>query len=202
MMTALIRFADENDTEDLLDIYRPYIIQTAITFEYEIPDTSSFKKRLEAIHRQFPWLVLEIDKKLAGYAYASPHHERAAYQWGADMSIYLAEGYQGMGIGKALYFALIELLRKQGYYNLYALLVSPNEKSERLHTYFGFETIGMYKNTGNKFGKWYDVRCMEKVIKKHDENPHEPIPVLKIKQEEIEGIFIKSMKFLKPGATN
>lgn len=196
-MTALLQFAKEEDVQEMLDIYGPYVTDTAITFEYEIPDIRNFKNRFETITRQFPWLVVKIDGKLAGYAYAGLHHERAAYQWDAELSIYLAKEYQGMGIGKALYSALIELLKKQGYYNLYALLVYPNEKSELLHTWFGFETIGIYKKSGNKFGKWYDVRSMGKTIRDYCDNPEIPLPVSGISQEEAEKIFRESAAYLK-----
>lgn len=174
-MNCKIRVADINDIEKIIKIYKPYVEETPITFEYFVPDYNEFLRRMNYVQKQFPWLVLEYNNEVAAYAYASYFHERDAYQWDAELSIYVSEGFRGKQIGTILYRVLIKLLEIQGYYNLYALLVYPNKHSEKLHLSFGFQKIAIYRNTGNKFGKWYDVLCMEKQLKSHDNNPIPPI---------------------------
>ena len=155
--TKRIRFADTSDAAAILGIYEEYIRNTRVTFEIEVPTLAEFSERMERITGQFPWLVCEIDGEIAGYAYGSKHGERAAYRWSADLSVYINEKYHRRGIATALYKALTEILRRQGYFTVYAGVSTPNLKSEAFHEAFGFRNLGEFKNVGYKLGAWCGV---------------------------------------------
>ncbi len=176
-MGSKIRFIENSDINSVLDIYSPYIKSTAITFEYDVPDVMEFTARVRKITKQFPWLVYEEEGSVKGYAYASPMHERTAYQWNAELSVYLNENIQSKGIGKKLYRALIELLYAQGYQSLYSCIALPNEKSMHLHQSFGFEQAALYPKSGFKFHKWYDVVWLYRPIGSYTDNLPYPIPI-------------------------
>lgn len=125
-----MRMAVMEDAPEILAIYEPYIRKTTITFEYEVPTVEAFRQRMAGILGAYPYLVCEMDGKIAAYAYAHRFQERAAYQWNAELSVYVDENCTGMGMGKALYQALIEILKCQNVKNAYALVTSPNEKSD------------------------------------------------------------------------
>lgn len=160
-MNLDLRFVEERDAEKLLAVYAPYITDTAITFEYDVPTPAEFAARIAGITQRYPWLVCEADGELAGYAYASPHLSRAAFQWDAELSIYVRPEYQRRGAATRLYRALIALLSEQGYYNLYARISVPNENSEAFHRAMGFSPVGVYPRTGYKLGAWRDMAVME-----------------------------------------
>ncbi|NLK75307.1 MAG: N-acetyltransferase [Clostridiales bacterium] len=175
-----IRLVKENDYISLLEIYGPFVRDTSVSFEYVVPTIDEFKKRINNISKIFPWLVCEVNGKVVGYAYASKHRERAAYQWSVDVSIYVAPEYHRNYIAKALYTALIKILRAQGYFNAYAIVALPNEKSEGFHKALGFVPIGVYHNVGYKFDKWHDVKCFELKISEHFLQPKSPKPITEI----------------------
>ena len=161
MSRVTVRFAEpERDAAALLRIYAPYIMETAITFETEIPAKAEFEARVRNIGRAFPYLVMEIDGEAAGYAYAHRQAERAAYAWNAELSIYLAKAWRHKGLGIPLYALLIELLTMQGYVNLYAVITAENEASMAMHRRMGFREIGLHERTGFKLGRWHDVAWM------------------------------------------
>lgn len=166
-METNIRMATKDDAYDILNIYAPYITDTCVTFEIEVPSFTDFENRIENIMNQYPFLVYEQDGIIAGYAYASKHAERAAYLYSVDVSIYIRHEYQGEGIGKKLYTALFEQLVNQGYYTAYAGISMPNEKSVRLHEAFGFVHAGTFHNIGYKHGKWLDVMWLEKPLREY-----------------------------------
>lgn len=170
-MNKKIRLATEADSASILEIYKPFITDTVITFEYDVPSLADFTKRISKIQKKYPWLVCEIDGDIVGYAYASPFHERAAYDWSVDFSIYINPKYHGKRVGKALYCALVDLLKLQGYCNAYALVTLPNVKSEGIHESFGFKTVGVCKNVGYKFGQWRDVKWFELELQQHSQVP-------------------------------
>lgn len=170
-MNKKIRLATEADSASILEIYKPFITDTVITFEYDVPSLADFSKRISRIQKKYPWLVCEIDGDIVGYAYASPFHERAAYDWSVDFSIYINPKYHGKRVGKALYCALVDLLKLQGYCNAYALVTLPNVKSEGIHESFGFKTVGVCKNVGYKFGQWRDVKWFELELQQHSQVP-------------------------------
>lgn len=154
------RMADVSDAEELLSIYRPYVTDTAITFEYEVPSVEEFKNRIKETLEGYPYIVCEYKDKIVGYAYAHRYGERAAYQWDVELSIYLDMNYKSLGVGKLLYNKLIEIVKLQNVRNIYACITSANEKSLKFHEKLGFEFIGIFKNTGYKFDSWYGVNWM------------------------------------------
>ncbi len=158
----VIRRAAADDAAALLDIYAPYIRDTAITFEYDVPAAEEFAARIGDIARTHPYLVCERDGRPVGYAYAHNIRERAAYDWAAELSVYLAPAAQGQGAGTALYRCLIDLLAMQNLRILYGCVTLPNEKSERLHEKLGFAPVGVWHGAGWKFGRWHDVGWLEK----------------------------------------
>jgi len=159
-----IRLATEADTVALLEIYAPYVRDTAVTFEYVVPSVADFRKRIVETLAKYPWLVCEIGCEIAGYAYASPYHERAAYGWSADVSIYVHPDYHRQKVGKALYGALLQLLKYQGFCTVYACITSSNAISMRFHETFHFKPVGTFHNAGSKLGQWHDVTWLERPL--------------------------------------
>ena len=138
-----IRFATDRDALGIRDIYAPYVALTSVTFEYDAPRPAEMKRRINSTCGKYPYLVCESDGEIAGYAYAHPFFTRAAYAWDAELSVYIRDDYQRCNIASALYYAVIELLKKQGFCNAFALVTVPNEKSLAFHTAFGFTTVGV-----------------------------------------------------------
>lgn len=196
MVTSIrIRFATVADAEAILEIYRKYIENTRVTFETEVPAIDAFRERMECITAWFPWIVCEIDGRIAGYAYGSKHGERAAYRWSADLSVYIDERYHRYGIGTALYRVLLELLRKQGYFTVYAGVSTPNPKSEAFHTALGFRNLGEFKNAGYKLGAWCGVSWYELVLKEYVTEPAETVSIGVLRSKEnIEPFFVNEEK--------
>lgn len=166
-----IRMATLSDAEAILAIYNPYIMETAITFEYDPVTLDEFKERMRKVQAQFPWLVCEQEDAVVGYAYCSLFKERAAFAWDCESTVYLKETAYHQGIATALYTKLFELVKEQGYYNIYALITNLNESSVALHRKFGFNEVGIYRNTGFKMGQWWDLLVMEKRLRSSEEIP-------------------------------
>ena len=158
----VIRRAAVGDAAALLDIYAPYIKDTVITFEYDVPTAEEFAARIGETAALHPYIVCERGGQIVGYAYAHRIRERAAYDWAAELSIYLAPAAQGKGVGTALYQCLIDLLEMQNLRILYGCVTLPNEKSERLHQKLGFSLAGVWHGSGWKFDGWHDVGWFEK----------------------------------------
>lgn len=193
-----IRLANEDDSASLLEVYGPFIANTSITFEYEIPSIDVFKERIKNISMTYPWLVCEVNGKVVGYAYASKHRDRAAYQWSVDFAIYVDPKHHRNYIAKALYTALIKILKAQGYYNAYAGITLPNEKSQGFHESFGFALIGLYHNVGYKFGKWHDVGWFELKLAEHSQEPAMPRPITEIcDTKEFSEILDEAVKLIR-----
>lgn len=157
MATLTLRPVDAKDTAALRAIYASYIA-TPITFETELPSEAAYAERIEEIAAMYPYIVAEYDGGIVGYAYAHRHMDRAAYDWNAEISVYLAQH-----------------VTRQGVKNAYSLITLPNPASVRLHTACGFTQYGVMHRTGYKAGAWYDVGCYEKTLAVHEENPGEPV---------------------------
>jgi len=164
----MIRAAVREDVPAILDIYSPYILTTAFTFEYVVPSLRAFEERFERISECYPWLVWEERGEILGYAYGSQAFERAAFSWDADLSIYLKEAARGQGIGRRLYGCLEKLLESGGYHNLYALITGANLSSVRFHERLGYEQIGLLPQTGFKLGRWWDLYWYGKRLRAAD----------------------------------
>lgn len=171
-----LRLAKVSDAAALAEIYRPFVISddlsvSSVSFEYEAPNAEEFGKRIEAISQRFPYLVLLQDKAPIGYAYAHPFIERAAYQWGAEVTIYLAPTGQGKGLGVVLYEALEDLLRLQNVIHLYSCVTGSNVHSIGMHERMGYKIVGRFAKTGFKKGTWLDMVWLEKEIAPFPEQP-------------------------------
>ena len=172
-MTA-IRDAVPADGAACAAVYRPYVTDTVITFEYEPPPAEQMAHRIEAAQERHAWVVLEEDDRVVGYAYAAPVKERAAYRWACEVSVYLEMGRRRTGAGRALYEALFERLIQRGFRIAVAGLTLPNDASEGLHLAVGFEPVGVYRGIGWKLGRWHDVARMQKLLVDGDGAPPEP----------------------------
>ncbi len=156
-----VRLAEARDIPAMLGLYAPYI-STTVTFEYTLPTPEEFLRRFHTFTAQLPWLVYEEQGEVLGYAYASLPFERAAYQWCAEPSIYLAKSVQGKGVGKLLYRCLEEILRQQGYQVLYALVTSENAPSLAFHEALGYVRRADFPACGFKNNRWLGVIWLEK----------------------------------------
>lgn len=180
----MLRLAQPTDCAAILDIYAQYI-HTPITFEYDLPSLHAYGMRMADITRTYPFLVWEEGGCVTGYAYAHAHMLRAAYQWNAELSVYIDQAQVCRGIGKKLYGALIGLLQLQGVHTVYAGVTLPNEKSERLHRSLGFTCLGVYHNTGYKCDRWHDVAWFEKQLAPHCSSPSPIIPVSQLAEDAV-----------------
>jgi L-amino acid N-acyltransferase YncA len=170
-----VRIANPTDAAALVDIYAPYIRNTAFTFETEIPTVDQFSARIQNCLVKFPWIVCTIHDTMAGYVYASVHRDREAYQWTCECSIYLDPKFSGKGLGKELYALLFAILRQQGLRNIYAGITLPNEPSVRLHESCGFSLFAVYENVGFKQGSWHKVGWWRLRINEYDTEPAPPL---------------------------
>ncbi len=166
-----IRDATTADSGVLLAIYRPFVTDTAVSFELVPPSVEEFSQRILAAQSKWAWLVAEQAGQVAGYAYASSFRERAAYQWSIEMSAYLAPSFRGRGVGRALYERLITIMVTKGYCTAYAGITLPNEASVRFHRALGFTAVGVFRRAGRKFGAWHDVSWWQRPLR--DEPPEE-----------------------------
>lgn len=152
-----VRAARADDARAISEIYAPYVRDTVISFETVPPDANEMAARIDRIMPALPWLVHEEAGRITGYAYASPHRERAAYRWSVDAGIYIAGDGHRKGVGRALYAVLFAALKLQGYHRCYGGITLPNEASVGLHEAMGFKPVGHYPEVGFKFGAWRDV---------------------------------------------
>ena len=158
----MIRFATESDIPAILDIYGPYILNTGISFEYTVPTQEEFTARFRHHTSYCPWLVWEEDGEILGYAYGAPAFERAAYAWCAELAIYLAPKAQRRGIGKKLVNVLENILFRQGYQVIYAIVTTENQPSILFHQALGFRKVAEMPNCGVKFGRRLGTVWLEK----------------------------------------
>lgn len=192
MSQIKIRVADpERDAEALCAIYAPYVLETAISFEYEVPSVAEFARRMTATLERYPYIVAETDGAAAGYAYAHPFVEREAYSRSAEMTIYVEQGLRRSGLGRALYTAIEKALALQNVTNLNSCIGVPRCENDphltldsvRFHTRLGYRMVGRFDGCGYKFGRWYDMAWMEKIIAPHGDNPAPMLPFPEIREQ-------------------
>ena len=162
---VIIRPAREADAPAMLEIYRPYVEGSTISFEQEVPSIEEYTARIRKYLTGWGGVVAETNGHMLGYAYGSSHRERAAYKWSVETTVYVAQRAQRSGIGRKLYAALIPMLQHAGYCNAYAGVALPNAASVGLHTAFGFKPIGTFPRVGYKFGEWRDVAWFHLVLR-------------------------------------
>lgn len=175
-----LRFAVPEDAPALLDIYRPYVEKTTISFETQVPSIQDFEARIREYSQRFPYLVALEDGVPLGYAYAHPFHDRGAYAWTVESSIYVSENARGRHIGQRLYEALFSLLKAQGVKNVCAVVTIPNEPSMAFHHRLGFQSGGVLPNFGYKLGQWCGVSYLYRALEQSSEGT--PAPILEIRQ--------------------
>ncbi len=170
----MIRSATDADAAAIQTIYAPIVRDTVISFEYDVPTVKTMRDRIANTQAFYPWLVFDQAGDVLGYAYASRHSERAAYDWSANVSVYVGANARRMGVGRALYTRLFELLRAQNIVNVYAGIALPNPGSIGLHEAMGMTLVGVYHQVGYKFGAWHDVGWWEMALM---ERPTTPLPL-------------------------
>ncbi|MDP4153826.1 MAG: N-acetyltransferase family protein [Bacillota bacterium] len=181
---VIIRMAATADAEEILRIYAPYVKSTAISFEYDVPSVEEFAERINNTLKKYPYILAIENNQIIGYAYASSFKGRAAYDWAVETTIYIRQDCHGKGIGKILYLHLEEILKRQNILNLNACIAYTSSENAHLtnaSTYFherlGYKKVAHFKKCGYKFGNWYDMIWMEKIIGEHCANPKPFIPV-------------------------
>ncbi len=184
-----IRLATENDAESLLEIYAPYVEETAITFEYVVPTADEFRGRIRETLKNYPYYVAESDGKIAGYAYAGRFKERNAYDWAVETSIYVKKNLRRAGIGSALLKRLESTLARQNILNANACIAQtdgPDEHLTNASIYFhekeGYRMAGKFHDCGYKFNRWYNMVWMEKMLGDHKKNQPPFIPFQELKK--------------------
>ena len=170
-----IRLAKPLDAAALLAIYAPYVENTAITFEYDVPTVEDFANRIEKTLKKYPYLVAEEEGAILGYAYASTYYARAAYDWAVELSVYVSQDARGKGVGSKLYDKLEDLLDQMGYMHFLACISLPNEASLALHRKRGYQQVAHLPKIGYKFERWHDIVWLQKSLEKQAE----PIKLLK-----------------------
>jgi phosphinothricin acetyltransferase len=177
---GIIRDAEpDRDAAACLDIYAPFVRDTWVTFEEQVPTVEEFRGRMVSYMATHPWLVFEADGRVVGYTYATKLRPRAAYRWTAEVTIFLASSHRHAGIGRRLYRELMERLRRQGFHVACAGIALPNDASVGLHRAMGFEPVGVYKRVGWKAGAWRDVGWWQLELQPATEiQPPEPLSAI------------------------
>ena len=174
LMPPVIRLACEDDAELIQAIYAPIVRDTAISFEMDVPTVPEMRRRITNTLESLPWLVCENQRDILGYAYAGPHRARTAYQWSVEVSVYVKDDARRLGVGRAVYRSLFDLLALQGFWNAYAGITLPNPASVGLHESMGFRTVGIYRKVGYKLASWHDVGWWQLPLREHDGPPEPP----------------------------
>ncbi|NLL46177.1 MAG: N-acetyltransferase [Clostridiales bacterium] len=197
MKQAKLRLARPADAEGVLKVYAPYIKETAISFEYDVPTPDELAGKIESIGGRYPFLVCELEGEIIGFAYASAHMTRSACMWNAELLVYIDERYLRRGIGHSLYSALMEMLRLQNIQNVYGAVTIPNESSEWLHKSMGFDVVGTYRKAAFKLGRWHDVVWYGKQLGSYITPPRTLIPIAEIDDDQITEILKKNGKMVR-----
>lgn len=168
-----IRSVKPKDAKQLLKIYAPYVTDTAITFEYDVPSLKEFRGRIKTISKKFPYIIAEKDGVILGYAYAGVFHARKAYECSVETSIYVQKDARGSGLGRALYAELETRLKEINVSALYACIAAtPREDKDPyltnasilFHEHLGYTKAGHFTSCARKFDLWYDMVYLEKHI--------------------------------------
>lgn len=182
MSNISFRLAAPQDAPAFVKIYEPYVRETVITCEYEVPTVEEFAGRIAHTLERFPYLVAELDGQPVGYAYVSPLNSREAYDWSVETSIYLAPAARHHGVGGRLHEALKECVAAMGMTNMCALIAVPHDaddeylthNSQDFHAHMGYRLVGTFDRCAQKFGRWYDMCWMELVLREREPNMPKP----------------------------
>lgn len=160
-----IRHVEIKDAQKLLEIYSYYVENTAITFEYDTPSLEEFTDRIKSISKKYPYIVIEEENEIIGYAYANVFKDRAAYNWTVEYSIYVSYEFSGQGVGIYLHNEIVKRLQEKNISTIEACITYPNEASIKFHEKLGYKKVAHFNKVGYKFNKWHDVVWYEKKIK-------------------------------------
>lgn len=193
----LLRTAEPGDAVQLLDIYRPYVEKTAISFECEVPGLEEFRGRIIQTLKNHPYLTAERDGELLGYAYTGSFVGRAAYGWAAEVTIYLRENQRKTGLGRRLYEAVEAVSRARNIFNLNACIGVPEREDDphltrnslEFHAHMGYRLVGEFRRCGYKFGTWYNMAWMEKLLGEHPASPAPVIPFSNLAPELVRNLL-------------
>lgn len=189
MSEFIMRFAEKNDAEAILKIYAPYVINTSITFEYDIPTIDEIRSRIEKTKQNYPYIVCEYYKNIIGYAYSYRFIERDAYNLSVAISIYVDKRYTHIGIDRGLYTCILEILAHQNVRNVYSIISIPSNNSIKLHEFFGFKKLGFYPKCGYKLERWHDIIVMGRSLGNYKEPPKPFIKVNDLNHSVTKGIL-------------
>ena len=182
-MIIEIRPAADRDAAAIAAIYAPFVETSATSFETEAPPAEEIRRRVHETTAAYPWLVCVCDDQVAGYAYATKHRVRAAYQWSVETSVYVHDSFRRAGVGAGLYTSLFAILAAQGFVNAYAGITLPNARSVALHESMGFLPVGVYRSIGYKTGAWHDVGWWHLPLRPHPSEPQAPVPLEDIQRD-------------------
>lgn len=192
-----IRMAEQKDAQEILAIYAPYVKDTAITLTSVVPSVKDIRNKMNKVKKNYPYLVCTYNNKVVGFAFAYRDRPHEACCWNAELSIYLDPGFHGRGMAKALYTALFQILKAQGFCNLYAVITLPNDPSVALHKHFGFKELAVHKDDGFKLGRWRDVLWLLLRIEGSDPEVHgPPTPLKKLRDNEIDTALMMATALL------
>ncbi len=175
-----IRLAAAADAAAIREIYRPFVEHSAVSFELECPAVEEIVQRIEQAQQRHAWLVCEWRGQVLGYAYAGPYRSRTAYDWGCEVSVYVAESFRKKGVARSLYSALLDVLTWQGYCVALAGMTLPNEASAGFHKAMGFRPFALYEKIGFKNGRWHATEWWRKELRPGDSEPKTLKPVLQL----------------------
>ena len=184
-----IRTVQLSDAEAILKVYAPFITDTCISFEYVVPSVEEFAQRIASISAEYPYIVLEEDGEIVGYAYSHRYLERVAYSWDVEVTIYLAPKVQGKGLGVILYDALEKLMALQNIKNLYSCITGDNVHSIEMHRSMGYELIGTFPKAGFKHDRWLDVVWMAKAIGEKENAPLPFVPFAEVEENAVNEVL-------------
>lgn len=197
-MSLTIRLASSADAPQICGIYSPIVRDTAVSFEQAVPDAKAIAARISETLQQYPWLVCEINRQIAGYAYAGSFRPRSAYQWTTETTVYVHPNYQRRGIARALYTSLIAVLRRQGYCNAIGVIALPNAGSVGAHEAVGFRKIGVLENMGYKLKGWRDTGWWQLELRPMPPEPRAPRPVMTLaRRADFEALLQAGLPFIK-----
>ena len=178
-----IRLARAADAGEIAGIYAPHVNGSAVSFETEPPTAQAIRARIADTMQLYPWLVCDCGGVVGGYAYATRHRVRTAYQWCVETSVYVHHDYQHLGVARGLYTSLFAILGAQGFVNAYAGITLPNARSVALHERLGFLPLVVYRGIGFKAGAWHDVGWWHLVITRHPPSPSDPMPLVEVQRQ-------------------
>ncbi|MBO3696912.1 GNAT family N-acetyltransferase [Roseivirga sp. E12] len=180
MSSINIRFVHSSDAQDLLKIYASIVLETATSFETEVPTVSTFTERIKIYSEKSPWLVAEVNDQIVGYAYGTSHRSRQAYQWNQEVTVYVHPDFKRRGIARLLYTKLLDLLKEMGFRKALAVITLPNDPSVEFHKSLGFKHIGEMKGIGFKLGKWHNTSWWDLDLGDNSAEPLEIKPITSI----------------------